>query len=88
MQIWDTAGQERFRALRTPFYRGSDVCILCYAINDRESFCGLKQWRDEFISYADINPDKFPFVVVGNKVCNVLFCLSFLLKKMVLSFSE
>ena len=23
LQIWDTGGQERFRALRTPFYRGS-----------------------------------------------------------------
>ncbi|XP_037960538.1 ras-related protein Rab-9B [Teleopsis dalmanni] len=68
LQIWDTAGQERFRALRTPFYRGSDVCILCYAVNDRDSFRGLKLWRDEFLAYANIKADKFPFIVVGNKV--------------------
>ncbi|XP_075149540.1 RAS oncogene family member Rab9 [Haematobia irritans] len=67
LQIWDTAGQERFRALRTPFYRGSDVCLLCYAIDDYDSFRGLKQWRQEFVNYADVKPEKFPFIVVGNK---------------------
>ncbi|XP_065358201.1 ras-related protein Rab-9A [Calliphora vicina] len=67
LQIWDTAGQERFRALRTPFYRGSDVCLLCYAIDDYDSFRGLKQWREEFLHYADVKADKFPFIVVGNK---------------------
>lgn len=67
LQIWDTAGQERFRALRTPFYRGSDICLLAYAINDRDSFIALKQWREEFLKYADVKTDNFPFIVVGNK---------------------
>lgn len=67
LQIWDTAGQERFRALRTPFYRGSDICLLSYAINDRESFKGLIQWREEFLKYADVKAEQFPFIVVGNK---------------------
>lgn len=68
LQIWDTAGQERFRALRTPFYRGSDVCLLCYAIDDHESFESLPNWRDEFLKYADIpGEQQFPFIVVGNK---------------------
>ncbi|XP_016967564.1 ras-related protein Rab-9B [Drosophila biarmipes] len=67
LQIWDTAGQERFRALRTPFYRGSDICLLCYALDDRDSLKGLSLWRNEFLNYADVNQDKFPFIVVGNK---------------------
>ncbi|XP_030376783.1 ras-related protein Rab-9A [Scaptodrosophila lebanonensis] len=67
LQIWDTAGQERFWALRTPFYRGSDICLLCYALNDRESLRHLKRWRDEFLQFADVKPEKFPFIVVGNK---------------------
>uniref|UniRef100_U5EZP5 small monomeric GTPase n=1 Tax=Corethrella appendiculata TaxID=1370023 RepID=U5EZP5_9DIPT len=67
LQIWDTAGQERFKALRTPFYRGTDICLLSYAIDDRESFTSLKQWREEFLRYADIKSDYFPFIVVGNK---------------------
>ncbi|KAH8333955.1 ras-related protein Rab-9A [Drosophila kikkawai] len=67
LQIWDTAGQERFRALRTPFYRGSDICLLCYALDDRDSLNGLDLWRNEFLNYADVDPEKFPFIVVGNK---------------------
>uniref|UniRef100_T1H0W2 Uncharacterized protein n=1 Tax=Megaselia scalaris TaxID=36166 RepID=T1H0W2_MEGSC len=67
LQIWDTAGQERFRALRTPFYRGSDICLLCFALNDSSSFRTLGQWKDEFLKYADIKSEQFPFIVVGNK---------------------
>lgn len=63
-----SAGQERFKALRTPFYRGTDICLLAYAINDRDSFKGLGQWRDEFLKYADVKGEQFPFIVVGNKV--------------------
>uniref|UniRef100_A0A0K8TS83 small monomeric GTPase n=1 Tax=Tabanus bromius TaxID=304241 RepID=A0A0K8TS83_TABBR len=70
LQIWDTAGQERFRALRTPFYRGSDICLLSYAVDDRDSFKGLIQWREEFLKYADVKVEHFPFIVVGNK-CDV-----------------
>lgn len=69
-RCWDTAGQERFKALRTPFYRGSDICLLTYAVNDRDSFRGLKHWREEFIKYADVDGSSFPFIVVGNKVSN------------------
>lgn len=71
-RCWDTAGQERFKALRTPFYRGSDICLLTYAVNDRDSFRGLKHWREEFIKYADVDGDSFPFIVVGNKVSKMI----------------
>lgn len=66
-QIWDTAGQERFKSLRTPFYRGSDMCLLTFSIDDPPSFKNLDMWRKEFIYYADVKAD-FPFLVVGNKV--------------------
>lgn len=69
LQIWDTAGQERFKSLRTPFYRGSDICLLTFSLDDKVSFQNLMNWREEFLYYADVN-DKpnFPFVVIGNKV--------------------
>ncbi|XP_048481944.1 ras-related protein Rab-9B [Plutella xylostella] len=69
LQVWDTAGQERFKSLRTPFYRGSDICILSYAIDDRSSFSNLKMWLNEFLHYAGVKNgiEKFPFMVVGNK---------------------
>lgn len=41
--------------------------MLSYAIDDRDSFRGLIQWREEFIKYADVKSDRFPFIVVGNK---------------------
>ncbi|KAK0179734.1 hypothetical protein PV327_005457 [Microctonus hyperodae] len=69
LQIWDTAGQERFKTLRTPFYRGSDICLLTYAVDDRTSFKNLALWRSEFLYYADVQDGAlFPFIVVGNKV--------------------
>ncbi|MCL4132256.1 UNVERIFIED_CONTAM: hypothetical protein GTU68_066449 [Idotea baltica] len=67
LQIWDTAGQERFKSLRTPFYRGSDMCMLTYAVDDPVSFKNLETWKNEFRHYADVKAD-FPFLVVGNKV--------------------
>ena len=68
LQIWDTAGQERFKSLRTPFYRGSDCCLLTFAIADAQSFQNIAMWRKEFLYYADVkDPERFPFVVIGNK---------------------
>ncbi|KAK2908887.1 hypothetical protein Q8A67_004724 [Cirrhinus molitorella] len=67
--IWDTAGQERFRSLRTPFYRGSDCCLLTFSVDDNQSFLNLNNWKKEFAYYADVrDPEKFPFVVLGNKI--------------------
>ncbi|XP_072512932.1 ras-related protein Rab-9A-like [Salminus brasiliensis] len=69
LQIWDTAGQERFRSLRTPFYRGSDCCLLTFSLDDSQSFLNLSHWRKEFAYYADVkDPESFPFVILGNKV--------------------
>ncbi|XP_038063378.1 ras-related protein Rab-9A-like [Patiria miniata] len=69
IQIWDTAGQERFKSLRTPFYRGSDCCMLTFAVDDLQSFNNLNMWKREFLYYADVaDSDSFPFVVLGNKV--------------------
>ena len=54
LQIWDTAGQERFRSLRTPFYRGSDCCLLTFSLDDGQSFRNLANWKKEFAYYADV----------------------------------
>lgn len=70
IQIWDTAGQERFKSLRTPFYRGSDCCILTFCLDDKQSFINLSMWRKEFFYYADIPEqswEHFPFILLGNK---------------------
>lgn len=69
MQLWDTAGQERFQSLGVAFYRGADCCVLVYDVNNSKSFDTLDSWRDEFLIQASpMDPDSFPFVVLGNKV--------------------
>ncbi|BFZ14749.1 hypothetical protein BsWGS_17788 [Bradybaena similaris] len=69
LQIWDTAGQERFKSLRTPFYRGADICMLTFSVDDRKSFENLPMWKREFLYYADIKEGSpFPFIILGNKV--------------------
>ena len=55
--------------MRTPFYRGSDICLLTFAVDDRTSFRNLALWRNEFLYYADVKEGTtFPFLIVGNKV--------------------
>jgi small GTP-binding protein len=72
LQIWDTAGQERFESITRQVYKGSDCCLLTFALDDLHSFENLSRWKHAFLRYADI-PDgnNFPFVIVGNKVDNV-----------------
>ena len=68
-QIWDTAGQERFQSLGYAFYRGSDACCLVFDITDKKSFESLDAWYAGFIKNAQPeNPEKFPFILVGNKL--------------------
>jgi len=69
MQIWDTAGQERFQSLGCAFYRGADVCVLCFDVTSPNSFKSLDNWLDEFmVQSGPRNPEHFPFVVIGNKI--------------------
>ncbi|KAI8866833.1 ras-domain-containing protein [Ramicandelaber brevisporus] len=69
LQCWDTAGQERFQSLGVAFYRGADCCVLTYDISNAKSFESLDTWHDEFLVQASpMNPDSFPFVVLGNKI--------------------
>ena len=65
LQIWDTAGQERFRALAAPFYRGANICVLVFDVNDKMSFEAIEQWRDEFLHHADVDDQ-------GTHPCKVL----------------
>jgi len=69
MQIWDTAGNEGFQSLGVAFYRGADAGILAFDLTSKKSFDALDTWRNEFLVQASSgDPEKFPFVVLGNKV--------------------
>ena len=38
MELWDTAGIERFATLAASYFQGATAALLCYSINNRESF--------------------------------------------------
>jgi GTPase SAR1 family protein len=49
IQIWDTAGEERYSSLGAAFYRGTDVCMLCYDVTDATTFKKLAIRRDAYL---------------------------------------
>ena len=69
MQIWDTAGQERFHSMGAGFYRDADACVLVYDVTNRQSFQKLEFWVHQFLNQrSPVDPESFPFVLLGNKV--------------------
>ena len=44
IDIWDTAGQEKYRALTANFYKGSQIVIFVYSINEKKTFEEIKKY--------------------------------------------
>lgn len=65
LQICDTAGQERFHSIAKNYMRGGHGFIFVYAVNDKESFKGIKKWIREAQKLQSIKP--FQMILVGNK---------------------
>jgi Ras-related protein Rab-8A len=64
IQIWDTAGQERFANITPSYYRSAMGIILCYSVEDRESFNSIAVWIKQIKKYSD---EQLPIIIVGNK---------------------
>ena len=65
LQIWYAAGKQRFPTMTKTIYRGVMGIILCYAINNRESFEKIEFfWIEEVKKYADLD---ISLVLVGTK---------------------
>lgn len=61
INIWDIGGDVSNRKLRSLSYHQSDVFILCYAVNNLESFSDLYLWYDE------IKQHSAPVILCGTK---------------------
>ncbi len=46
LNVLCTSGSDRFRSLLNIYSRGSQVIILMFAVNDRESFAAINKWLD------------------------------------------
>jgi len=64
LQIWDTAGAERFRAITSAYYRGAHGILLCYAINNKNSFDNVDRWMEQIV--RSIN-DSCCIILLGTK---------------------
>ena len=64
LEIWDTAGQERYDSLLPMYYRGANVLLLVFNLNDPISFNNL---RTRWLQTAE-NHTLDPLVfIIGNK---------------------
>ena len=51
------------------FYRGTNICILMYDVNNENSFASLDSWKEFFLNHTKpSNPENYPFVLIGNKI--------------------
>ena len=65
--IWDTAGQERFHSISSGTIKNSQGIIVCFALDDRNSFNNVLSWLQDV---REIN-SKIPIALFGNK-CDII----------------
>ena len=64
LEIWDTAGQERYDSLLPMYYRGANIVLFVFDLNNRNSFNNLRiRWLD-IISNSGM---ECLFFLIGNK---------------------
>lgn len=47
LQLWDTCSQEKYRSLIRNFYTSANLAIICYAVNNYDSFHDISNWINE-----------------------------------------
>jgi small GTP-binding protein len=62
--FWDTAGQEKYAPMVNSYLRDSELVVLVFAVNQKDSFNTLDAWISRI---KDVVPDA-PVVLVGNKI--------------------
>ncbi|XP_036005421.1 ras-related protein Rab-34a [Fundulus heteroclitus] len=65
LQLWDTAGQERFKCIASTYYRGAQVVIIAFDVNDIASLSHTRQWLEDALREND--PTSVQLFLVGTK---------------------
>ena len=65
LQIWDSVGQEKYDSITKLFIKGSNIVLLVYSIDSRESFERLNQWYSSITNILDIT--KYKLGIVASK---------------------
>ena len=68
LKLLDTAGADRFHSIDSSLLRCSGCCVFVCDLTDPKTFESIEIWRNEFLNKLNpIEPDTFPFVLLGNK---------------------
>ncbi|XP_076002001.1 ras-related protein Rab-34a isoform X2 [Genypterus blacodes] len=65
LQLWDTAGQERFKCIASTYYRGAQVVVIAFDLNDVASLDHVRQWLEDALKEND--PTAVQLFLVGTK---------------------
>ena len=65
LQIWDSVGQEKYDSITKLFIKGSNIVLLVYSIDSRQSFERLNQWYSSITNILDIT--KYKLGIVASK---------------------
>lgn len=63
MELIDSGGQVRMRPAYTAIFSKADAFVLVCALNDRESFDNLQEWKHQLHL-----PRHKPLIIIGNKM--------------------
>jgi len=64
LTLWDTAGQEEFDRLRPLSYPDTDVILICFSVDSRDSLENVSRiWVPEIMHFCP----NIPFILVANK---------------------
>ena len=53
LTLWDTGGMERMSFIGSSYYRGAHAALLCYSVNNRDTFTILSQYILDIVMNAE-----------------------------------
>lgn len=65
LQLWDTSGQERYKCIASTYYRGAQVVVIAFDVNNIGSFSHVRRWLED--SLEDNDPTAVQLFLVGLK---------------------
>lgn len=65
LQLWNTSGHEEYKRLRTLSYPKTDIFLVLFSVDNRES---LNNAINEWIPEIQHHCPKIPFILVGTKI--------------------
>ena len=66
LNIWDTTGQEKYRSVTKLFVQNSNIILLVYSLDNKDSFEALDYWYKTSLEISE-NDNNIVYAIVANK---------------------